>query len=187
VVHNLRSALDHLFWQLYLRYIGVPKPGWETNSVQFPIESGGKGFAKKRKRFRKIPHREWAIIEGAQPYKRRNRKRTLGLLRELSNRDKHQILTPILTRPAILTIKGGAFEGTGALKWAQMLPPKRKNLKVNTKLMRVKNLPTDRGLKVEVAGYITPHVMLPERRDITIVAAIDDMIACVEGVINDFM
>ena len=95
VIHNLRSALDHLFWQLYLRYIGIPKPGWETQRVQFPIEDRSERLRKKRETFRKIPSSHWAIIEGAQPYKRRSRKRVLAILRNLSNRDKHQVLTPM--------------------------------------------------------------------------------------------
>lgn len=51
--------------------------------------------------------------------------------------------------------------------------------------MRVPDLPTDRGPKVEVAGYITPHVLLPERQDVTIVRGIDEIIVCVEGIIED--
>jgi hypothetical protein len=42
VAHNLRSALDHLFWQLHCHYIGVPKPRWDTRKVQFPIEDRSK-------------------------------------------------------------------------------------------------------------------------------------------------
>ena len=133
VVHNLRSALDHLFWQLHLRYIGVPKPGWETRRVQFPIEDRSQGVLEKRKTFRKIPRSEWTIIDSAQPYKRRNRKRILGVLRNSSNRDKHQLLTPIFVRSTILTLKGGPFEDTKGLKGMHLIQNAPKNLKVGTR------------------------------------------------------
>jgi hypothetical protein len=182
VIHNLRSALDHLFWQLYLRYIGMPKPGWETQRVPFPIEDRSERLRKKRETFRKIPSSHWAIIEGAQPYKRRNRKRVLAILRNLSNRDKHQVLTPILVQTTMFSLTGEPFEGTGAKKFFFARP--RRNLKVRTKVVRVEGLP-DRGRKVEMAGYVTPRVLLPERRDAFLTTGISEMIACVEGVIND--
>jgi hypothetical protein len=48
VVHNLRSALDYLFWQLYCHHIRVPLTNREAKTVQFPIEDEGQRFANKR-------------------------------------------------------------------------------------------------------------------------------------------
>src|SRR3712207_4205974 len=55
VVHNLRSALDYLFWQLYRTHIRVPQSDREAQQVQFPIEDTSQRLANKRNNFRSIP------------------------------------------------------------------------------------------------------------------------------------
>jgi hypothetical protein len=96
VLHNLRSALDHLVWQLVLLNGGAPLAGAGGNT--FPIYD-----APQQRPFLVVPpsglrgvkpyHR--AFIESVQPYKvspndvSRN---ALRVLRELSDTDKHQLL-----------------------------------------------------------------------------------------------
>jgi hypothetical protein len=160
----------------------VPKTQAEADRVQFPIKKGSKGLANKRVHFRKIPPSHWTIIDAAQPYKRGNRKHVLGVLRNLSNRDKHQVLISILVRTTMFRLKGWPFEGTSIKQFFFARP--RRNLKVGTKVVRVRG-PSDRGRKVEMASYVTPHVLLPERRDVFLTTGIREMIACVEGIIED--
>ena len=103
IVHNLRSALDHLVWQLVI--VGRREPGkWNF----FPIYTDSSDFmrdVKCRKRKRGPGPLEginpkgsaWTFIEELQPYKRRElgmdpRAHQLAVLRRLSNTDKHQTL-----------------------------------------------------------------------------------------------
>ena len=180
VVHNLRSALDLLYWQLYCEYIRVPSTKGEAKRVQFPIEDRSERLRNKRKSLRKIPPSYWAIIDAVQPYKRRNPYRLLATLRDLSDRDKHQVLTPVFTRTTMFSLVGGPFESTGSKEvlWARP----RRDLKIGAKVVRTRGLP-DRGRKVEMAGYITPHILLPERRDLTFTFVISQMIELVDWVI----
>lgn len=92
-VHNLRSALDHLAWQLALESV-LAKTPWR---IEFPIilddpasnpEVRGR-FSGKLKLLRPDSH---ALIEAAQPYKTGGSSHPLWLLQSLWNTDKHRVL-----------------------------------------------------------------------------------------------
>lgn len=87
ILHNLRSALDHLIWQLAVIGTG---PG-ERN--QFPIFDTPEQFEQKRKWYLKgvrAEHR--ALIEECQPYKGGTIGRALTLIAHLNDIDKHRIV-----------------------------------------------------------------------------------------------
>ena len=97
IIHNLRSALDHLVWQLVLR--DGQKPS-RTN--EFPIYESEELFSKEVK-FRKKPERSvlngitidgdaWTIIEKAQPYNSPPHTSPIGVIGQLSNVDKHRTI-----------------------------------------------------------------------------------------------
>ena len=76
LIHNLRSVLDHLVWQLVLRD-GQQPSRWN----EFPIIDSEQRFLQEVKFRKRNPDRSplqgirvdgdaWAIIEAAQPYKR---------------------------------------------------------------------------------------------------------------------
>ncbi len=100
VAHNLRSALDHLAWQLALLNKAHP-----YSRTMFPIYSIGHtkdtskphfwGKGHGRRLLQSIAMRYWKRIEAFQPYKRRNggRRSPLFLLNELNNTDKHRLIT----------------------------------------------------------------------------------------------
>ena len=89
-IHNLRSALDHLIWQVTLLDGGVP-----DDSTQFPIASKSEAQFE-RMAARRIPglspeHR--ALVKQAQPYHAGNPDaHPLAVLASLSNADKHRIV-----------------------------------------------------------------------------------------------
>ncbi len=97
IIHNLRSALDHIVWQLVIANGRVPS---EAN--QFPIYSANergkqKGRERKAKWIRMLrdvhpTHR--AFIKALQPYRRRHRLLYVPLERlvDMSNEDKHRLL-----------------------------------------------------------------------------------------------
>jgi hypothetical protein len=95
VVHNLRSSLDHLAWQLALIRTDSPR-----QSTEFPIfidaksGPGKEGFEPKgREKIRDLPDDAQKLIEAVQPYSPDAAARgLLWLLHKMSNTDKHRII-----------------------------------------------------------------------------------------------
>jgi len=103
IFHNLRSALDHLVYQLVLRDGNKP-----TRWNEFPIYDSEPRFLDNVKFRKRNPERgplygiivdgdAWTIIEAAQPYKGRDRGLVvlgsrIGIIGKLSNVDKHRTL-----------------------------------------------------------------------------------------------
>jgi len=100
LVYNLRSALDHLVWQLVLRDGNEP-----SDANQFPICDTREGFTKeidKRKRLQGITVEgdAWAIVKAAQPYNCvPPESSVLRTIRQLSNMDKHRTVPYYLAFP----------------------------------------------------------------------------------------
>jgi hypothetical protein len=86
-VHNARSALDYLAWNL---------AGSDPNNreVQFPIFDSCKKFWDSKGRLKGIDEGAIAELAGLQPYTRPNVKESaLWTLQQLDVRDKHKLLT----------------------------------------------------------------------------------------------
>jgi len=105
-VHQYRSALDHLLFQLVLANCRGRPSARAERRAEFPIFDSGPKFRGKRKRkgvpstgsgrakIQDIAPSAQAVIERLQPYHRRKNPRALSLrqLQELSNIDKHRLL-----------------------------------------------------------------------------------------------
>lgn len=188
IVHNLRSALDHLFWALSCRYLGIAKTERMYKSVQFPIEDGSQGLANKRKHFGGIPSVQWAVIDGAQPYDRADPAHlALRALRELSNRDKHRALNPLLMRSVFIEFDTRVLATDATTDFDFPDSTERalgdQHLEVGTQVVRV-GLPEEVDSQVEEAGHITPGVQLPEW-DVKIVFGVNVMIDTVRRIVDD--
>jgi hypothetical protein len=98
-IHNVRSALDYLAWRLV--EIGDQRASrlkrWRPENVYFPIYDSRERFRENCWRLPGLTLRQWAILEREQPYKRYfdTSLSPLSRLRDLSNKDKHQLVTPI--------------------------------------------------------------------------------------------
>jgi hypothetical protein len=181
IVHNLRSALDYLFWQLYCHYIRVPRSPREAEQVQFPIEDTKNRLANKRVHFNKIPPSQWALIDSAQPYNGSHHpSRAIKALRDLSNRDKHQVLNPPLLTSMVVSFADTVptHRATAPLRVPD--PPKR--LEVGAEVVRMP-FPPDVDAEVEMAGYVFPTVRLPEM-DTTLIRGVDIMIHAVRLIVE---
>ena len=93
ILHNLRSCLDHLTWQLALLTTGTP-----YKRTAFPIFLTDNDDAKRgmKSALRSVPSKAIEVIKSLQPYKWPGIKpenHGLWLLHQLSNADKHQIVT----------------------------------------------------------------------------------------------
>ena len=104
-LHNLRSALDHLAWQLAL--LTTSKPSRRT---QFPIVTGPDYWCSERVQamLHHIRPRDRALIETYQPFMENGgisaQDDILALLNRLSNEDKHRIIHPVGAKSAEATV-----------------------------------------------------------------------------------
>lgn len=194
VVHNLRSALDQLAYQLVLNHYGRPPTEELRRLVKFPIEQKRSSVTSSYT-YSKVSPSCRADIAWAQPYDAANRPTTfryipalhaLAVLQRLSNRDKHRMLNPILVSTSFITFKGGELDGVPWSEVAFDYSPRlgRQNLKIGTELMRC-DLPSYVNNEVEVAAYAAPDVRLPQGR-YSLIHGIDLMTNAVERVIDRF-
>jgi hypothetical protein len=104
VVHDLRSALDHLAWQLALLNTATP-----YDRTQFPIALSPGEFNSKtgQKMIRDFSAKHRALVETFQPYNGGDPRddapfapHALRDLRILSNTDKHKLLNASIARKA---------------------------------------------------------------------------------------
>lgn len=92
ILHNFRSALDHLVWQLALAHRPDREPPPRT---EFPIFIDRELFAaERRKKIGGLSSRAQEIIERLQPYNRSELPESdpLWYLHELNRTDKHRVL-----------------------------------------------------------------------------------------------
>jgi hypothetical protein len=192
IVHNFRSALDHLTYQLALWNTGgqVSRP----KRVQFPILDDPGHFQSARgDALREVHLDHQAIIERFQPYHRIAEGLAIGpafhsfaVLRDLDNADKVRFLHPVLIPPTSLS----AYQGEALTivrlgtqqnpAWAAEVPP----LALGTPLIRA-SLPSPAAIaETTRAGRIIPGVGLPEGWPIDHI--IDRVAALILKVIGEF-
>jgi len=95
-VHNLRCALDHLWWQLAIDHLGRQPTDEEAREIQFPILTYLASEKFRGHRFLKHVCTEAAdIAERLQRYDAgEGQIALLTVLAELSNHDKHREIRP---------------------------------------------------------------------------------------------
>lgn len=163
VVHNLRSALDHLTWELVKRGT-QPRPK-DPKGVQFPFATSWASFkAQLERRLPGVadrPHR--ALVRRYQPYRRDPRGRGMHALRYLNDTDKHRVLLP-----TVMAVDTGrlTFHAPGASQMSlNFLLVADKMLKHGTPVARVvaHGLPGAQH-EVQVQGTVTATPSLGYRR-----------------------
>jgi len=94
-LHNLRSALDNLAFELAFAYQGPKMSKSIADDSAFPIYKTGSSFTKYGKsKIRGMHPDARTLVERLQPYNRGNKPittSTLWCLAELSNSDKHRL------------------------------------------------------------------------------------------------
>lgn len=123
MVHNLRSALDHLVWQMIVRDTGSNP----SHLSQFPIFHARSDYkARGEKYIRGVSTKGAAIIESLQPFSTgHGQADPLWHLCEISNWDKHrrihlaQVMTQSITigaGPAPTAVDGVFAPGIGPIE-----------------------------------------------------------------------
>jgi len=155
-VHNLRTALDHLAWQLALeRYAG--RPPSKPEEVYFPIAES----ATKFKGLRTIAHFDPARTKRLrllQPYNSPDG-RVIRALHKLDIRDKHRLLirfyldvegfTPFPARAHMVAL------------FLERLQRRWRGIEVGTKIGYMGFDPTDPNFRAEMKSDLVPRVLLP--------------------------
>ena len=117
-LHNFRAALDNLVYELAEAYSGSPLPDDVARGSEFLIYIYAAQFQEvKKRKLGGIAPGAQTIIEGLQPYRRRNDpavKDLLWQLNLLNNIDKHRLphVTPIIPKSFSLFLldPGGATD-----------------------------------------------------------------------------
>lgn len=141
-VQNLRSALDHLAWELVRR---GSRPPHKPNAVQFPIYRIGRSTKPRGqppKTFsnqidRNLPgvsSEQRAIADSYQPYHRRQWH--LAVLANLSNQDKHRLITPVNVLAGRIEPKHFRAINGRIIDWTILFPEGRR-VNERTKLLEV--------------------------------------------------
>ena len=118
ICNNLRSALDHLLWQLWL----LKDPAFEGN-VYFPICDSPVAFNDKRTTgyIKGLSEVQKAAIESLQPYKTGNP--ALSLLRDVNNSDKHRLVQVIAFFGGLTNLKVIITQPNGLVVPLQYMSP----------------------------------------------------------------
>lgn len=100
-VHNMRSAMDHLVWQLSRQVVDNP-----SRDIDFPIFATKPTGDALRKRIKHLPPEARKVIRSLQPYNRPDKAgdHKLYLLSALDNADKHRSLS-IVAYGFVLTVQ----------------------------------------------------------------------------------
>lgn len=149
-IHNFRSALDHLVWQLAL--LQTPGP---SRSTQFPIVSEEKDFASQGFRIADLAADHQAMIERHQPYHRGGKTSPLWQLKELSNFDKHRVLNLPFVSPMVVGLE---FEGDNCTVDNVTFLSSGYDLHINTEIARLKLEGDFDQPKVQMKGHLVPDV-----------------------------
>ncbi|MCH7699761.1 MAG: hypothetical protein IH865_12550 [Chloroflexi bacterium] len=201
LLNNLRSALDHLVFQLAVKCTkdNVQRP----RAVQFPIcdfrrRYNGNGFRDKTKTYLREVRGYWTRFEKLQPFARRHMdpNRALAILRDLNNPDKHQLPVAafIVPKGYVVPMNNLSIEMLGALSKkdrgtqsaadALIMTLMFKRIVLGMELERVKLSSAMRGVEREEVGQLTPALSLGEQR--SAVALCDRLITAVEDAVGLF-
>jgi hypothetical protein len=95
-LHNFRCTLDHLWWQLAKWHLKREPTEDEAKDIQFPIYE--QHWNPKHRYLRHVDPAHAAKVEARQPFNppTGDEINYLGVLRRLSNTDKHRVIHPVL-------------------------------------------------------------------------------------------
>lgn len=181
VVHNLRSALDHLAWRLVVEGSGEP-PEKKAKRIYFPIYKHCNKFSDDLAiRWMTAKHRN--SIKPLQPFTQPDPdEHPLAILQDLSNQDKHCLLTPILVREAGFSV-GSLIEEIEDLPLYVDSGNASERLEVGSELGRVWVFPAGMEKIVERKCGVIPGLWL-ERTNKILDQELRRLADFVQGVLN---
>lgn len=183
VVHNLRSALDQLAWQLVLEGSGKPSKK-EAKLIYFPIHKDCNKFVDNLVvQKMTIKHRD--IVEQFQPFTAPvPDEHPLVVIQDLSNDDKHRLLTPILVNGAGYSLNN-LSEELRDLPLHFDLRCASDELEVGSELARIGGIPAGLESHVEKASGVVPGLWLKRTNNI-LEDELSDLADFVQHVVDRF-
>ena len=201
VVHNLRASLDHLAYQLALRY--TDDKIRKERRVQFPIDDSPEAFDRSRAdRLKEVSEADCAIIERFQPYHPIDSEdslpgsleplRPLALLRDLTDTDKHRLLAVVMIPPQNYATVGGPDGIAHRISWehtrirfaAGDLSYEIVPIEFGAVVARAPLPDQPPNIQMDMAGYILPEVVLPQGWPVS--SVVDRMAALVVKILREF-
>jgi hypothetical protein len=193
IAHNLRSALNHLAYQLALvqaKERGRPLTLSERTTVQFPIYSRSKRWTNWQKtNARLFRVEDFAAMKRFQPYRGQAGRpdswsgpyrHQLTLLAQFSDRDKHRLPNVIAVTPNRFTTFVPVTAVLSADRWIRSVPPQR--VVLGTEFHRYA---FGSGVgHMDVEAEITPTISLPKRGSLT--SEVDRIAAFVVQIVREF-
>lgn len=125
VLHNLRSALDNLAYELAIAHTGDPLPNDIAEYSEFPIFKKPMTDKQREQKIGGTHPDAQTLINMLQPYQQGDKfnRHPLWALRQLSNIDKHRLPHLTLIRPSGISVSGagGPLQDRGfELEWGPM-------------------------------------------------------------------
>jgi len=159
VVHGLRSALDHLAWQV-LRQDGAVQ---RDASFRFPIADSPEAFRSGHPWLERLSPEHRAMLEEDQPYRGGAE---LGELERLAQAERHEVLLPRVSSTLVLTpqlvIRDPQLD-VSDLEWLSRPGP----MHVGATLCRFTvSRPFADGAGVAVRGIVVPGSTLDGETDV---------------------
>jgi len=162
-LHNFRSSLDHLVWQLAV--LNTPEP---FDKTQFPIADTPEEFSRQGWRIPDLRDEHRNLVEHFQPYNRGGDASPLEQLRDLSNTDKHRVINPMLVTPTLVGIDFTASNCTVE----EVTPLSGYALQVGTAFARIRVPPECTDPRVQMSGHLIPDVMLDSQSSLELLRRI---------------
>lgn len=191
----LRTALDHLVYQLAVRHKGVRR----ERELEFPItELPGEWKTARRRSLSQIRPADRTVIEGYQGYHRIDERLAVGLyfhplvmLRDLNDRDKHRLLNTVIVPTnsiEITTEPGYTIMFTGILDLIQdtltgVTIEEATPVELGT-VVASSSTTSPLQAEVDMVGYVSPQIALADGRPV--VAVLDKIAGVVVRVIREF-
>jgi len=160
IVHNLRSALNHLAWQLVLSEGNSPG-SW----TEFPVFADENVFGEKAgRKVRGIPADIVTYLEAIQPFHSPEGKERDGhplwLIHELNRVDKHQVINVVAS-----SLSANAFEVLPHMKSRRSVPGRLVDNKVVAEILTHEPVNSDHDfdfqVEVEIVFDQAPFADLP--------------------------
>lgn len=163
VVHHFRGGLDHLAWQLVPSTLRRQLHVRGRRNIQFPLAESHRNFTQQiGRRLPGVSPHHIAIIERFQPYHRSVAGKTMRLLRNLSDIDKHRIIVLPVVLPHHadfeFILQGAAFIERESL--IEQVTKIKKGSELARFIVAVDE--GNSGFHVQVKGAATNELALPK-------------------------
>lgn len=174
VVHDLRSALDHLAWQLVLDHSGSLS-NKNAKKVQFPILKKQKDWSNNYT-VSMIKSANASLLVPRQPFSSQSAidSHPLAVLQYFSNQDKHRILNSVLVRPLGFSLNDS--DTVESIQVSYDFGSASPVLTVGSELVRIGGLPPNLEDQVSQASSVFPLVLLPHHTDVSFTKLDEDTV-----------